>query len=278
MARIIAFIGGGNMASSLIGGLIAAGTDPSLLRVAEPDAARAEALRQRFGIRVVAAGAEITAGADAIVLAVKPQQMAAVLATLVLDAGTTVLSIAAGVRLESLRGALGDGVHLVRSMPNTPALVGCGISGLYAPPHTSVAARDLAQSILAAAGDTCWVDAEADLDAVTAVSGSGPAYFFLLTEALREAGEHLGLSPDTAARLAARTFVGAARMVEQDGTDIAELRANVTSKGGTTEAALLHLQAAGFKPLFRDALSAAARRSRELGDELAAAAQPPRRL
>ena len=273
MARTIAFIGGGNMATSLIGGLIAAGTEPKLLRVAEPDADRAAALRSRYGVHTAGSGSEIVAGAAAVVLAVKPQQLVQAVKPLQLAAGTTVLSIAAGVRVDTLRAALGHQVHLVRSMPNTPALYGCGISGLYAPPGTPAAARELAQAILDAAGQTCWVEHEADLDAVTAVSGSGPAYFFLLTEAMREAGEQLGLSPAVAAQLAARTLVGAAKMVDAGDTDVAVLRAQVTSKGGTTEAALRHLESAGMRPMLAAALAAAARRSRELGDELAAAAQ-----
>jgi len=272
LARTIAFIGGGNMATSLIGGLIAAGTDPALLRVAEPDAARAASLQARFGVHTAAAGSDVVTGAAAVVLAVKPQQLVQAVAPLQLDAGTTLLSIAAGVRVATLRAAAGEHVHLVRSMPNTPALYGCGISGLYAPPGTPAAARELAQAILDAAGQTCWVEQEADLDAVTAVSGSGPAYFFLLTEAMREAGEQLGLSPAVAAQLAARTLVGAAKMVEAGDTDVAVLRAQVTSKGGTTEAALRHLESAGLRPMLAAALAAAARRSRELGDELAAAA------
>lgn len=268
MTRILAFIGGGNMATSLIGGLLACGWTAAELRVAEPDAARAARLRERFGV-TVAPAAEITRGAAALVLAVKPQQMNEALRGLRPDAGATVLSIAAGVRLDSLRAALGEALHYVRSMPNTPALYGCGISGLYAPPGTPQSARELAQAILAAVGATVWVEQEADLDAVTAVSGSGPAYYFLLTEALREAGTALGLAPEVARRLADATLVGAARMVEQGAGDVAELRAQVTSKGGTTEAALRHLESAGLRRIFAEALAAAARRSRELGDELA---------
>jgi pyrroline-5-carboxylate reductase len=156
-------------------------------------------------------------------------------------------------------------------MPNTPALYGCGISGLYAMPDTPAAARERAEYVLRAAGETVWLEREADLDAVTAVSGSGPAYFFLLVEAMRDAGTALGLTPQTAARLAARTCVGAARMIEGGTTDVAELRQQVTSKGGTTEAALQHLETAGLRGIFREALSAAAQRSKELGDQLGAA-------
>ncbi len=272
-APIVAFIGGGNMATSLIGGLLASGFSPAQLRVAEPDAAKAQSLRERFGITVAGQAADIVAGAGALVLAVKPQQMAGVLAELQPDAGALVLSIAAGVRLETLVQALPAGVCPVRSMPNTPSLYGVGISGLYAPEGTPDAVRALAERILAAGGDTCWVEAESDLDAVTAVSGSGPAYFFLLTEAMREAGVALGLPPAIAAQLAARTLVGAAKMVDAGSTDVAVLRQQVTSKGGTTEAALKSLESAGLRPMFTEALRAAARRSRELGDELAARSQ-----
>lgn len=272
MPDIIAFVGGGNMATSLIGGLIAAGHPPSALRVAEPDAARAETLRTRFGVGVEAEARSIVGGAGTVVLAVKPQVMGEALRGLKLDAGACVVSIAAGIRLDFLRQALGPDVHYVRSMPNTPALYGCGISGLYAAPQTPASARTRAETVLRAAGETVWLEQEGDLDAVTAVSGSGPAYFFLLVEAMRDAGTALGLSPQTAARLAARTCVGAARMIEAGTTDVAELRQQVTSKGGTTEAALRHFEAAGLRGIVRDALGAASRRSEELGDQLAKAA------
>lgn len=268
MSEVIAFLGGGNMAASLIGGLTAAGFPAAQIRVAEPDAARGDALRTRFGVQVAASGAEILRGAQTLVLAVKPQQMGAALQGLAPDAGSCVVSIAAGIRLGFLRRALGDALHYVRSMPNTPALYGCGISGLYAEAGTPEVARRRAEVVLRAAGEICWLGEEAELDAVTAVSGSGPAYFFLLVEAMREAGVALGLSPATAAQLAARTCVGAARMIDADTTDAAELRVQVTSKGGTTEAALKHLEAGGIRSLFRDALAAAARRSRDMGDEL----------
>lgn len=272
MQQTIAFIGGGNMAASLIGGLLAAGHPAAQLRVAEPLAERAAWLRGQFGIDVQPAAADVIGGAGALVLAVKPQQMNQALAGLQADSGCVVVSVAAGVRLARLRRALGPGAHYVRTMPNTPALVRQGITGLYAPEGTPQAARDLAQIILATAGETVWLNREEDLDAVTALSGSGPAYFFLLTEALREAGEKLGLDRDTAARLALRTFAGSALMAADGGRDVIELRAQVTSKGGTTEAAVKSLEAAGLRRLFDDALSAAARRSRELGDLLDAEA------
>ncbi|HEY0975298.1 MAG TPA: pyrroline-5-carboxylate reductase [Solimonas sp.] len=267
MAATIAFIGGGNMAASLIGGLLAAGRQPAQIRVAEPVATRAQWLRDTYRIAVFDNAAEAAHGANAVVLAVKPQQMREACAGLKPDTGCVVVSIAAGIRLDSLRAWLGPDVHLVRSMPNTPALLGAGISGLYAPPETPVPARQLAENILSAAGSCVWLQAESQMDAVTALSGSGPAYYFLLTEALQEAGVQLGLAPDVAARLARQTFVGAARMAEGD-ADVVTLRANVTSKGGTTEAAVAQLEAGNLRGLFADALAAAARRGNELGELL----------
>ena len=268
MSDVIAFIGGGNMATSLIGGLVTAGYSAGKLRVAEPDASRAQALRDRLGVSVAPSAREIVAGAGTLVLAVKPQQMSEALRGLKPDADACVVSIAAGIRLDFLREALGAGLHYVRSMPNTPALYGAGITGLYAPPGTPDDARVRAEIVLRAAGETVWLKEESELDAVTAVSGSGPAYFFLLVEAMREAGVALGLAPETAAKLAASTCIGAARMIEAGTTDVADLRAQVTSKGGTTQAALEHLESAGLRPIFREALAAAAQRSKELGDLL----------
>jgi pyrroline-5-carboxylate reductase len=255
------------MAASLIGGLLAAGHPAARLRVAETAAERADWLRREFAVTVVPHAAQVAADADALVLAVKPQQMAAALAGLRPPSGALVLSIAAGVRLASLQRRLGEGVQLVRSMPNTPALLRAGISGLYAPPSVTPAARALAEHILRCVGDCVWLADEAQLDAVTALSGSGPAYFFFLVEALREAGAGLGLPAATAARLALATFTGAARMV-QSGTDVAELRAQVTSKGGTTQAALRVLEDGGLRELLAAALRAASARARELGEAL----------
>jgi pyrroline-5-carboxylate reductase len=268
MAELIAFIGGGQMAGSLIGGLLAAGHPAARLRVAEPDAARATSLRREFGVEVCGRAAELPA-ADAWVLAVKPQVMREALAGLQPTAPTTVVSIAAGIRVQALRGWLGSGAPIVRAMPNTPALLRAGIAGLFAPEGTPEASRQLAQRILGAVGTTCWVPDEAQLDAVTALSGSGPAYFFLVAEALREAGAALGLDAGTAALLAQKTLVGAGRMADASGKDVSELRADVTSKGGTTEAALARLEQGGIRKLFAGALQAAAERGRELGDALA---------
>lgn len=264
----IAFIGGGNMASALIGGLLAAGHAPARLRAAEPDAARAQLLRERYGIAVHASAASAVDGANALVVAVKPQQVREALSGLPLAPGSTVVSIAAGVRLESLERLLGASQHYVRSMPNTPALLGQGISGLYAAPQTPASARAVAERILRAAGEIVWLEREEDLDAVTALSGSGPAYYFLLTEALREAGAELGLSAEVSAALARQTFIGAAAMVAQGTDDVRTLRANVTSKGGTTEAAVRQLEEGGLRSLFANALRQAQARGAELGRQL----------
>jgi len=268
MAELIAFIGGGQMAGSLIGGLLAAGHPAARLRVAEPDVARAASLRREFGIEVCGRAAELPA-ADALVLAVKPQVMREALAGLAPGASTTVVSIAAGVRVKALRGWLGSAAPIVRTMPNTPALLRAGVAGLFAPEGTPEASRQLAARILGSVGAVCWLEEERLLDAVTALSGSGPAYFFLVAEALREAGAALGLDAGTAALLAQKTLVGAGRMADAAGKDVSELRANVTSKGGTTEVALARLEQGGIRQLFAGALKAAAERGRELGDALA---------
>ncbi len=265
---VIAFLGGGNMAAALIGGLLKTGWAASNIVVAEPLAERADWLRREFGVTVVAAGHALPPEADALVLAVKPQQMAAALAGLRLKPGAVVVSIAAGVRLATLQRLLGPTLAYVRTMPNTPALLGAGITGLFAPEGTANEARALAQQLLTAAGACVWVDTESQLDAVTALSGSGPAYFFLLVEALREAGTQLGLSAEVSAQLAAQTCVGAARMVGESGLDAAVLRANVTSKGGTTEAAVNHLESAGIRAMFAAALQQADARAKALGDAL----------
>lgn len=264
MADLIAFVGGGQMAGALLGGLVAAGHPAARLRVAEPDAARAAALRKEFGVMVAGSAREVAVGADALVLAVKPQVMREAVAGLAPGPATTVISIAAGVRIASLREWLGGTAPIVRTMPNTPALLRQGVTALHAGAEVPAEARARAERILAAAGATCWVGSEELLDAVTALSGSGPAYYFLVTEALREAGTALGLDAATANLLATRTLAGAGRMAEA-GTDVATLRANVTSKGGTTQAALEALERGGLRALFAEALRAAKTRAAELG-------------
>lgn len=264
------------MAAAMISGLLAKGWPAGKLRVVEPVSERADWLRAEFGVQVSAERASIgLAAVDALVLAVKPQQMREALAGVALKPQALVLSIAAGVRLETLQQLLGPTAHYVRSMPNTPALLGAGISGLYAPEQTAAPAKALAEQLLQAAGSTVWVEEEVQLDAVTAVSGSGPAYFFLLVEAMTAAGTALGLKPEVAAALAAHTALGAGRMAVEAGLEknisAASLRANVTSKGGTTAAALAHMESADFSGIVQQALAKAAARAAELGDALSKA-------
>ena len=265
----LAFIGGGNMARAIIGGLVAKGARGADIVVVEIDPAARLKLMGDFGVSSVEApGAELS-GADAVVLAVKPQNMREVAQSAAGFLGEAlVISIAAGIRLQSLGSWLGGRTRLVRAMPNTPALVHAGISGLYAPPEVGQEDRSTAESLLAAVGATLWFDKESDLDAVTAVSGSGPAYVFYAIEALETAARRLGLAEGASRSLALWTFVGATKLAIERGEEPAALRAQVTSRGGTTERALQVLEAAGVKELFIDAVRAACERSREMGDAL----------
>lgn len=265
----ITFIGGGNMASAIIGGLLARGWDRGQLRAVEilPEA-RAR-LEQSFQIKTYAEASAEALNTDCVVLAIKPQQMreaALLLAPLVKTA--LVITIAAGIRGCDLARWLGGHARIVRVMPNTPALVLAGISGMYATAGVSAADRERAASILGAVGETVWVDREDDIDAVTAVSGSGPAYVFYFIEALQQAALDVGMNSDTARRLAIATFTGAAKLAAQSSEDAATLRERVTSKGGTTERALASMEADNIKAAIGRAVRAAAQRSRELGDEL----------
>jgi pyrroline-5-carboxylate reductase len=265
----ILFIGGGNMAAAIIGGLIARGWPAAGLCAVDVVPAALEALRGRYGIRTATDGTAEALKADCVVLAVKPQQLRAVARALApAVAGRLVLSIAAGIRGADLARWLGGSARVVRAMPNTPALVGAGISGLYAMPGVSAGDRDNAESLLAAVGETFWVEDEAALDAVTAVSGSGPAYVFYFIEALEQAARELGLPPDSARRSALATFAGAVKLALADGGDAATLRARVTSKGGTTERAIALLEAAAVKAALVRAVQGARQRAVELGDEL----------
>ncbi len=271
----ITFLGGGNMASALIGGMIERGFAAGDIQVVElGDAARA-ALEGRFGVRAVAGFDAVALACDVLVLAVKPQQMKAALAPLAGQlAGQLVISIAAGLRLADLGRWLGAPdapyTRLVRCMPNTPALIGAGVTGLYADPSVDAAGRAAAERILAAVGSTVWADAEAQMDAVTAISGSGPAYVFHFIEALEAAGRSLGFDEAGARRLAIDTVLGAARLAASSEDSPAVLRQKVTSKGGTTEAALASLAAAGWHDALVAAVKAAEARGRELGEQLGA--------
>ena len=256
----IAFIGGGNMARSLIGGLIAQGRDPASIRVAEPVQPLREALAADFGVRVFEDGVQAAEGAAAVVLAVKPQVMRPVceaLAASVQAGRPLIVSIAAGIQAMQLARWLGGDIRVVRTMPNTPALLGAGATGLYANAAVDATSRHFAETLLSATGTTVWIDDEARMDAVTAVSGSGPAYVFLLAEAMVAAGIEEGLPADAARALALQTVLGAARMLTESDADAAELRRRVTSPGGTTQAAIETLEAGGFRALVASAIHAA---------------------
>ena len=267
----IAFLGGGNMARALIGGLLRSGMPAASLRVSEPRAEARTELTQAFGIAAHGDNAEAARGAVLWVLAVKPQVLRAVCTGLVSLAQTqrpVVLSIAAGIRSDQIARWLGGDLAVIRAMPNTPALLGVGASGLFANTQVDAAGRALAERVMSAVGISCWIADEAQMDVVTALSGSGPAYFFLLAEALEEAAVAQGLPRPVARMLAAQTCLGAGRMLREDDVPAAELRQRVTSPGGTTAAALDRLAAGGFAALVAAALTAASRR----GGELAAAA------
>jgi pyrroline-5-carboxylate reductase len=265
----IAFIGAGNMAASLIGGLRAKGLDAAQIRASDPGADTRARVNAEHGIDVFADNADAIQGADVIVLAVKPQAMKAVCEALrpSLKPNQLVVSIAAGITCASMNNWLGA-QPIVRCMPNTPALLRQGVSGLFATAEVNTEQRQQAQELLSAVGIALWLDEEQQLDAVTAVSGSGPAYFFLLIEAMTAAGVKLGLPPETAAQLTLQTALGAAHMAVASDVDAAELRRRVTSPAGTTEAAIKSFQAGGFEALVEKALGAAAHRSAEMAEQL----------
>ena len=265
----IAFIGAGNMAASLIGGLRAQGMSAAQICASEPGAEQRARISAEHGITVYESNQQAISGADLIVLAVKPQIMKAVCLALAphLQANQLIVSIAAGISCASLNNWLGP-QPLVRCMPNTPALVRQGVSGLFANAQVSATQREQAEQVLSAVGMVLWLDNEAQIDAVTAVSGSGPAYFFLLIEAMSAAGVQLGLTPETATQLSIQTALGAARMAVSSDVDAGELRRRVTSPNGTTEAAIKTFQAGGSAALVENALTAAATRSVELANEL----------
>jgi pyrroline-5-carboxylate reductase len=259
------------MARSLIGGLLADGYPAERIRAADPSEAQRQEISGRFGIRVDADNAHAVEGADAVVLAVKPQvirDVAEPLGERLRADGTLVISIAAGVREADLSRWLGGDIAVVRTMPNTPSLVQTGATALFANRHVSATQRNLAESLMRAVGVTQWLDDEALMDAVTAVSGSGPAYFFLMMEVMEDIGVELGLPRETARLLTLETALGAARMALESDEQPAQLRRRVTSPGGTTEAAITAMENGGLREIYADALRAAASRARELGQML----------
>ena len=264
----IAFLGGGNMASALVGGLLAKGFDARAISVVEMSPAARERLAARFPVHITTAPDAAMQGADTLVLAVKPQDMKRALASLATGVGgKLVVSIAAGIRLEALSRWLGGHRKLVRCMPNTPALIGAGISALYALPEVSEAEKKRAASILAAVGAVVWLAEERLLDPVTAVSASGPAYVFWLIEQLAACAQQLGIPEETSLKLALHTVLGAAQLAASSGKSPSELRKEVTSKGGTTEAALKVFDEEKLAERFARAIEAASRRGAALGDE-----------
>ena len=266
----ICFIGGGNMASALIGGLLGKGFMAEQIGVVEIDADNRARLQRDFALHAVEDIAKGMAGSQVIVLAVKPQQLRGVAQQLapLLD-GQLLISIAAGIRAGDL-ARWANNPAVVRAMPNTPALVQSGMTGLYAMPAVSAAQREQAQNTLAAVGETLWLQDEAMLDAVTAISGSGPAYVFYFIEALQQAARELGFNDTEARRLSLATFLGASKLAAGSDEDVGVLRARVTSKNGTTERALLSMAANRVAEHIAQAAHAAAERAKEMGDELGA--------
>ncbi|QCB47128.1 pyrroline-5-carboxylate reductase [Hydrogenophaga sp. PAMC20947] len=264
----ITFVGGGNMASAILGGLLQKGHPTSALQVIEPwDAQRARLGEQFPGLRVHEAASDALHASDLVVWAVKPQTFKEA----ALEAGPHLgdalhLSVAAGITSESMAGWLKT-ERIVRAMPNTPALVGLGMTGLYARDAVSAAERGLVETVIKTTGELIWVSAETQLDAVTALSGSGPAYVFYFLEAMRDAGAEMGLPPELAQRLAMGTFAGATALAQQANETLQTMRARVTSKGGTTYAALTSMEASQIKENFTKAMHAAHKRAEELGVE-----------
>jgi pyrroline-5-carboxylate reductase len=273
MKQRIAFIGGGNMGRSLIGGLIAKGAEAQQIVVADPYAPTLESLKTQYNVQTVSNNADAVRDADVVLLAVKPQELRNVVTGVqpqIAQRRPLLISVAAGILAADIQRWAG-GIPVVRCMPNRPALQGCGVTALYANEQVDQAGRALAEQILGAVGATLWVERETDMDTVTAISGSGPAYFFLLIEMLEAAGQSLGLSAEVARKLAVETAYGSGFMARDSSDSPATLRQQVTSKGGTTEAALKHLEANNVRAIFSQAVAAAAQRSAQLAKELGSA-------
>lgn len=263
----LVFIGGGNMAQALISGLLSDGASPESIIVAEPDAHRREQLAANLGIRTRDDNQGAAREADVLILAVKPQVLESVareLSGIIRQRNPLCLSIAAGITHATLLHWLGEETSLVRTMPNTPAMIQAGATGLYASSQVSDTQKDQAERIMRSVGLTQWVDDESMMDAVTAVSGSGPAYFFLIMEAMEDTAKALGLAPETAHLLVLQTALGAARMALESDTDLADLRQRVTSPGGTTEQAIRSFEENGLRQVISKALTAACERSVEM--------------
>jgi pyrroline-5-carboxylate reductase len=267
----IAFIGAGNMASSIIGGLVESGHPASKISASDPYPPSLEKLQSIAPVAVSDSNAETVRGADVVILAVKPQVMAQAcesIAEAVQASGAVAISIAAGITIDSLQRRLGSQAPVIRCMPNTPALLGCGASGLFASPEVSAIQKTYAESILGSVGISSWVATEDQLDAITALSGSGPAYFFMFIESMIKVGIELGLDKETASVLAKQTALGASRMALENDIELEELRHRVTSPGGTTERAVASFEQSGLETVVRDAMVACADRAKEMSREM----------
>lgn len=267
--RTLAFIGAGNMSRSIIAGLIQAGYPAGRIIAANPSRPKLDELADQFGIRITQNNAEAAREADVIVLAVKPQLMAAMLEALVAElgslAGKLLISIAAGIKVERLQEMAGGHARIIRTMPNTPSLLGLGMTGLYAPSGIEQADRDFAEQMMQAVGKTLWVAQESGINGVIAAAGSAPAYFFLFMQGIAEEAEAMGFTPEQARLLVQQTALGAAAMVEQNPElSLQALREQVTSKGGTTAEAVKTFQEQGLKPLTARAMQAAVTRAAEM--------------
>tara|TARA_R110000868_G_scaffold10639_4_gene51603 strand:- start:4768 stop:5577 length:810 start_codon:yes stop_codon:yes gene_type:complete len=266
----ITFIGSGNMASAIFSGLINTGYDAKQITATGRDEKKLHVHQTKLGINITTDNIAAAQHADVIVLAVKPNMMQTVCETLhdvIQSNKPLVISVAAGTTEAVIQQWLGGNVPIIRCMPNTPVQIGAGASGLFANPFVSAEQKQIANDMMAAIGITVWVDSDADIDKVAAISGSGPAYFFFVMEAMQQAGEKIGLPRDTARQLTLQTALGAARMATQSDDSPAELRRKVTSPGGTTEAAINTMQAEGLESIFANAIQAAVRRAEALATE-----------
>ena len=267
MEQTLAFIGGGNMAGAIVGGLVKGGRAPTSIIVIDPGEGQRDKLARELGVRTLAAADATLAGAATVVWAVKPQLFQAAAAPCAPFVGRALhLSVMAGIRSDAIVRAAGT-ERVVRSMPNTPALIGQGIAGLFARAAVTAADKAQVEAVLAPTGRTLWVAREEDLDAVTALSGSGPAYVFYFVEAMTQAAREMGLPPEQGKALALATFAGATALAQASDEPPEVLRERVTSKGGTTYAALTAMEASAVKPAVIAAIIAAQRRAKELGDE-----------
>lgn len=267
----ISFIGAGNMASSLIGGILADSKTPVNIHIADTNPEQLSALQQRFAVTICESNIAATEAADILILAVKPQglkQVAEEIRGSVQSKQPLVISIAAGIQEKDINRWLGNDVAIVRTMPNTPSLIQTGASGLYANNKVTEDQRNIAETIMRAVGVAVWVENEQQMDAVTAISGSGPAYYFLFMEAMQAAGQELGLNEETARLLTLQTAFGATKMALESSEDCATLRQRVTSPGGTTEQALHTFEQGQLRQLIKQAVTAAAKRSQELAQLL----------